>query len=182
MKRKALALAALVSATGAQFANASDGTINFNGQLTDQTCTVSVNGVVTPTVATVTLPTVSTGTLTLAGETAGSTAFNIRLSNCVGAASAVAAFFESGSGVDPFSGHLNNIAGVGSATNVQLQLVDAASNNIISAGNSNQLFSNTFAALVNGEADMPYAVRYYATGATTAGTVVGSVTYSINYQ
>jgi major type 1 subunit fimbrin (pilin) len=181
MKRKALALAALVSASGAQFANASDGTINFNGELTTQTCTISVNGVVAPTVATVTLPTVSTGTLTAPGETAGSTAFTISLRKCSNAAKYSAAFFESGSTVDPFTGNLRNVSG--SAGDVQLQLVDAVSNNAISAGNANQLLSNTFTELQpNQEGDMFYAVRYYATGATTAGTVASSVTYSITYR
>lgn len=47
MKTKALTLAALVCASGAQFANAADGTINFNGELVNQTCTIAVDGVVT---------------------------------------------------------------------------------------------------------------------------------------
>ena len=179
MKLKVFTLTALVAATGAQFASASDGTINFNGELAAQTCTVSVDGVVTPTIATVTLPRVSTGILTAAGETAGSTAFNIRLSNCGGGPKGAAVFFESGSSVDPLTGNLRNV--FGNAGNVQLQLVDGASNRVISAGNTNQ-HSNTFFDITNGDVDIPYAVRYYATGATTGGTVISSVTYSINYQ
>jgi major type 1 subunit fimbrin (pilin) len=49
----------LAAAAVAQSAVAADGTINFNGEVKDQTCTVAVNGQVSPAIATVTLPTVS---------------------------------------------------------------------------------------------------------------------------
>ncbi|WP_339524040.1 fimbrial protein [Pseudomonas sp. EL_65y_Pfl2_R96] len=181
MNRKALALAILVSATGAQFANAADGTINFNGELVNQTCTIAVDGVVTPAVATVTLPTISTSLLTTAGQAEGRTGFNIQLTDCVGAATTAAAFFNSGSTVDPVSGNLNNMTGT--ATNVQLQLVDAQGDTIIKAGNTNQKTQTTRNTIDGtGSANMPYAVQYFATGATTPGTVVSSVTYNVDYQ
>src|SRR5450830_368335 len=92
MNRKTLFIAALVSAATAQFANAaSDGSINFNGELVAQTCTIAVDGVVTPAIATVTLPTASTGNLVTPGEVAGQTGFNIQLSECVGTAKTAAA-------------------------------------------------------------------------------------------
>lgn len=181
MNRKALALAVLVCATGAQFANAADGTINFNGELVNQTCTIAVDGVVTPAVATVTLPTISTSLLTTAGQAEGRTGFNIQLTSCVGAATTAAAFFNSGSTVDPVSGNLNNMTGT--ATNVQLQLVDAQGGAIIQAGNTNQKTQTTRNTIdASGAANMPYAVQYFATGATTPGTVVSSVTYNVDYQ
>lgn len=181
MKRKALAIALLVSAAGAQFANAADGTINFNGELVSQTCTIAVNGVVSPAVATVTLPTISTGRLTAAGQTEGRTGFNIQLSNCVGTATTAAAFFNAGSTVDPVSGNLKNMTG--SATNVQLQLVDQQGGLAIKAGNTNQITQTTRNTIDGtGAANMPYAVQYFATGAAGAGTVVSSVTYNVDYQ
>lgn len=181
MNRKALALAVLVAATGTQFANAADGTINFNGELVNQTCTIAVDGVVTPAVATVTLPTISTSLLNAAGQAEGRTGFNIQLTNCVGAATTAAAFFNSGSTVDPVSGNLNNMTGT--ATNVQLQLVDAQGGAIIQAGNTNQKTQTTRNTIdATGAATMPYAVQYFATGTTTPGTVVSSVTYNVDYQ
>ncbi|MGE8175779.1 fimbrial protein [Pseudomonas fluorescens] len=181
MNRKALALAVLVAATGTQFANAADGTINFNGELVNQTCTIAVDGVVTPAVATVTLPTISTGLLNAAGQADGRTNFNIQLTNCVGAATTAAAFFNSGSTVDPVSGNLNNMTGT--ATNVQLQLVDTQGGAIIQAGNTNQKTQTTRNTIdATGAANMPYAVQYFATGTTTPGTVVSSVTYNVDYQ
>ena len=77
-------------------------------------------------------PTISTGLLTAAGQAEGRTGFNIQLSNCVGAAATAAAFFNSGATVDPITGNLNNMTGT--ATNVQLQLVDAQGGAVIQAG------------------------------------------------
>jgi major type 1 subunit fimbrin (pilin) len=181
MNRKALAIAVLVSASGVQFANAADGTINFNGELVNQTCTIAVDGVVSPAVATVTLPTISTGLLTAAGQVEGQTGFNIQLTNCVGTATTAAAFFNSGATVDPISGNLKNMTG--SARNVQLQLVDQQSGTVIQAGNTNQITNTTRNTIDGtGAANMPYAVQYFATDATTPGTVVSSVTYNVDYQ
>jgi major type 1 subunit fimbrin (pilin) len=181
MNRKVLALAVLVAATGAQVANAADGTINFNGELVNQTCTIAVDGVVSPAIATVTLPTISTGLLTAAGQSEGRTGFNIQLSNCVGTATTAAAFFNAGSTVDPVSGNLNNMTGT--ATNVQLQLVDQQGGAVIKAGSTGQITSTTRNTIDGtGAANMPYAVQYFATGATTPGTVVSSVTYNVDYQ
>ncbi|MBK5414366.1 fimbrial protein [Pseudomonas sp. TH31] len=181
MNRKAIALAVLVSATGVQFANAADGTINFNGELRNQTCTIAVDGVVTPAVATVTLPTISTGLLTTSGEVEGQTGFNIQLTNCVGTATTAAAFFNSGATVDPASGNLLNMTGT--ASHVQLQLVDQQGSAVIQAGNTNQKTKTTRNTIdATGAANMPYTVQYFATGTTTLGTVVSSVTYNVDYQ
>lgn len=183
MKKTLIALAAIGAGALGQAAYAADGTINFVGKLEAQTCTIDVNGTVTPAVATVTLPTVSTGLLATAGQTTGQTGFIVGLKNCVGPAKSAAAFFENGPTVDLASGNLNTTAGAGTANNVQLQLVDASNGAVIKAGNTSQVAGNTQVALdASGNANLPYAVQYYATGATTAGTVNSSVTYSINYQ
>lgn len=181
MNCKTRVLAVLIAATAAPFAMAFDGTINFNGELKAQTCVINVNGSVSPTAATVVLPTVSTSALATAGQVTGQTGFNIQLSKCSGTAKTAAAFFESGSSVDPTSGNLKNTTG--SATLVQLQLVDSANGKAIKAGDSAQVASTSRTSIDgSGNANLPYAVQYYANGATTAGTVVSSVTYSINYQ
>lgn len=181
MNRKILAIAVLVIATSSQLANAADGTINFNGELLNQTCTIAVDGAVSPAIATVTLPTISTGQLTAPGQVEGQIGFNIQLSNCVGTATTAAAFFSSGATVDPISGNLKNMTGT--ANNVQLQLVDQQSGAVIQAGNTNQI-TNTTRNTIDGTgvANMPYAVQYFATDATTPGTVVSSVTYNVDYQ
>ncbi|NMV41359.1 fimbrial protein [Ralstonia insidiosa] len=183
MKKALISAAVIALPVFASVAHASDGTINFSGELVAQTCTIDVNGTVTPAAATVTLPTVSTGLLTTAGQTTGQTGFQIGLSNCSGPAKSAAAFFESGATVDPLSGNLKTTTGTGAANNVQLQLVDASNGSVIKAGDGLQHLTTTKIALdASGNAKLPYAVQYFATGATTSGTVNSSVTYSIDYQ
>jgi major type 1 subunit fimbrin (pilin) len=178
-KVRALFVMAAVCVT--PLAVASDGTINFNGELVAQTCTVAVNGVVSPAISTVTLPTISNSLLTTAGQVAGQTGFSIELSKCSGSAKTAAAFFESGASVDPVTGNLNNLSGT--ATEVQLQLVDASNGSKIKAGDTMQSTATSRLTLdESGAAFMPYAVQYFASGTTTPGTVVSSVTYSVNYQ
>lgn len=160
-------------------ANASDGIIEFNGKLISQTCTIKVDGAVSPTVASVQLPTVSTSLLTSPGQYTGRTNFEIELSNCAGAGLNAAAFFETGADVDSVSGNLINRGG---ATNVSLQLLDNVTNAVIKAGDSSQLTGNSRIPFAGGNAVLPYSVQYLATGASTAGTVTSNVTYSINYQ
>ncbi|MHA6575525.1 fimbrial protein [Pseudomonas yamanorum] len=200
MKRIYIALAALASISAMSAVQASDGTVNFGGMLLTNTCNISVNG--GTNVGTVTLPTLSTVTLGTAGATAGRTNFTIGLSGCnksiyaflngvetsplYGVNTTLSnayAYFENGAGVDPVSKNILNASGT--ATGVQLQLV-RASGLVIKAGDSTQLqvIGNPISGgLVAGQtAVMNYAVQYIATAATTPGSVVGSVTYSIAYN
>lgn len=180
MNYKARVLAVLVAASATSAVMASDGTINFNGELKAETCTVAVNGAgASGTV--VTLPTLSTSVLATAGQVAGQTGFNIQLSKCSAALKTAAAFFEAGGTVESKSGNLKNS---GTATKVQLQLVDATNGKAIKAGDTGQVASTSRVAIDKTAltADLPYAVQYFAEAATGPGTVVSSVTYSINYQ
>lgn len=169
-----ISLGLLLAAAQVNAAEASDGTITFNGQIESQTCTVKVNG--GENNATVTLPTVSSSLLKTAGQTAGSTRFTIDLSDCSTQTGDVYAYFEQGANVNA-NGRLTN---TGTATNVDLQLLDSA-NNALNAGSTEQTTSPTTAALAAGAATLSYAAQYYATAAATSGTVASSVTYSINY-
>lgn len=181
MKKLVLAVSivsALVSVSAAQAA--STGTITFNGLLTANTCDVAVAGQAAD--ASVVLPTISINQLAAATQTAGRTSFDMALTNCAGTLQTASAFFESGSSVNVSTGRLRNMTG--SATNVELQLRDgsSASQAIIQAGNANQVANTTYVDVSSGNATLPYAVEYYATGATEAGTVVSNVVYSIQYK
>lgn len=159
-------------------AQAYEGSINFQGRMVDQTCSITVDGIATvPLLATVTLPTVSASFLDAAGKTSGRTDFNIELSSCSGTATTAAVFFEAGADVDPISGQLINR---GSATNVRLQLLDGTTP--ISAGNTDQRQNTSRVPFAAGNAVLPYAVQYIATGAAGAGTVQSIVMFSIDYQ
>ncbi|HGM5492497.1 TPA: fimbrial protein [Serratia fonticola] len=157
---------------------ASTGTITFNGELTANTCDVSIDG--QPTDATVILPTVSTGTLDTANRTAGDTSFMMALTNCADSTQTASAFFQAGATVDA-NGRLIN---TGTASNVSLQLLDGSSSTQqpIKIGSQEQIMNTVYNGIAGGNVSLPYIVRYFAEGATTAGTVISNVVYSIQYQ
>ncbi|HFW6380829.1 fimbrial protein [Klebsiella aerogenes] len=182
-KLTAIAIIGLGSALSAQAT--STGTITFNGELTDSTCDVSVNGQGSD--ANITLPTVSINELTTAGKTTGRTAFNLQLTDCVpgtsGGQSKVSAFFQTGATVDQSTGRLKNTDTAG-ATMVDLQLLDASNSDaVINVGSTDQVSDMTYTDInADGTATLPYAVEYYANGQTTAGKVASSVVYNLQYK
>ncbi|HEY2454433.1 MAG TPA: fimbrial protein [Scandinavium sp.] len=187
-KTLALLTATCALSLGVSFASnaASTGTITFNGELTDSTCDVTVNGQGED--ATITLPTVSINELTTSGEVTGRTAFNLGLTNCVvgteGGQSKVSAFFQTGATVDQNTGRLINTAS-GGATLVDLQLLDASNSNaVINVGSTDQVTDMAYVDIdpTAGTATLPYAVEYYANGQTTPGVVASSVVYNLQYK
>ncbi len=173
-----LAIAALASMTFA--ANAADGTITFNGLVTDKTCDIT-----TPQGKdfTVTLPTVAKSSLPNAGATAGRTPFTINLSKCT--AGNVATYFEPGATVDFASGRLVNQAAANAAGNVQIRLLGSNSQflPVLAAGAGiAQANSQWVAVAADGSASLNYYAEYYATAAASAGEVTSSVKYTIIYN
>jgi major type 1 subunit fimbrin (pilin) len=163
---------------------ASTGTITFNGELTATTCNVSVDGQGAD--ATITLPTIGTSQLSAATQTAGRTGFVMALSDCAGTLETASAFFEAGSSVEQTTGRLKNMTGTAGLVSLQLRDGSSASQAVIKAGDQSQgqPGGTTYVAYdtTSGTATLPYAVEYYAEGATTAGTVASNVVYSIQYQ
>ena len=178
MKKTILAslLAAAALAPMASFA--SDGTINFSGQITDQTCTINGGQ---PTF-TVTLPKVSASTLAAAGSQAGSTRVPLTLTNCTPASGGVRLYFEPGANVDYTTGRLNVAAG--GAQKVQIGLFnDAAGTSKVNigamTGGQNTAF---FPIAADGTANPVYYALYVSQGGATSGATTTSVTYSLEYQ
>mgnify|MGYP003582572685 CR=1 FL=1 len=180
MKKFTLAASALI--IGLSSAYAADGTITINGQVTDQTCTIT-----TPAGKdfTVTLPTVSKSTLNASGKTAGRTPFEIQLSNC--SVGSVATYFEPGVAVDLGTGRLKNQSTSNpAATGVQVQLLGDNAEFLpikgISPGSA-QSNSQWKTITTAGEgATLNYFAEYYATGAATAGEVKTLVEYTLMYK
>jgi major type 1 subunit fimbrin (pilin) len=172
---------ALMAVTVVQSVQASDGVINFAGELVAQTCTVTIDG--GPSPQTKNLPKVSTSILTAAGQVAGATSFLIGLTGCAATPNSVTAFFEAGGTVDPLTGRMRNTAAAG-ATQVELQLRDGGPGAApILIGSDTQTTTNTrYTIDASGNVTMPYSVEYYATGTTTPGIVESQVTFSIDYQ
>lgn len=177
MNKSILALCLTLAVPGIHSAMANTGTITFNGELTTNTCNVSVNG--GSASDTVTLPTVSEGMLDTAGKTAGQTRFTLGLSGCSGSLLTASAYFEAGTGVNGDG----RLVSTGSAKNVDLQLRDGSNAGaVIKAGSTGQVSDTHYVALASGAASLPYTAEYYATGKAVAGNVKSSVTYSIQYK
>lgn len=185
LNKFAVAISSVMLSFGVvSMANAtSTGTITFNGEVTDTTCEVSVNGQGAD--ATVVLPTVPATELKTSGMTTGRTNFDLQLTNCtVGAdgAKTVAAYFQTGATVDNTSGRLKQTDTAG-AKNVSLQLRDGTNTNVIFVGSSTQQNTNNFVDISSATSvTMPYSVEYYAEDTASAGAVASSVVYNLQYK
>jgi major type 1 subunit fimbrin (pilin) len=171
----AMSLAAAV----AHAAPASNGGVaTFNGQLTSTTCTVTGNSQGTD--FTVKLPTISTAALSTAGSTAGSTGFNIALTNCPAGASNVHTFWNLGTNTLSDGNLLNG----GTATKVEVQLVDYNNGqNVIDVSKADGTQNSKSVGITAGAANLTYAAQYVSpTGGAGAGSVTTNVTYSMIYQ
>lgn len=173
MNIRTLAIAATAAAGLCQGAQASDGTITFNGALQTTTCTITGGGN-----QTVTLPTLATSALPSAGTTAGGTGFSIAVTGCSSGTTATA-YFEAGANTNMTTGRLVN---TGAAGNVEIQVLNASGTVVNLAGSSVAAQGATAANISGGAATENFIARYYATGATTAGAVTSSVTYSMIYN
>lgn len=173
-------LSLLVSTLLLPSAFASDGTITITGTITDTTCTIAVNDGNAD--GTVTLPTVSAKTLAASGDVAGATPFSIGLSSCSGTSLGTAtSYFEPGAYVDTESGRLNVDSATGSATNIQVQLLNSEREAIVAGaatGGQNDISTD----IESGSGTLNYYAQYYATGVSTAGSVSTQVSYTIVYE
>lgn len=173
MNKIALMMAGLVLSTAAL----ADNTIRFQGEVADQTCDISINGnASTPLIL---LPTVAANSLASSGLTAGQTPFTVALTGCTaaGSATSISTVFV-GNNLNA-NGRMGN---TGTAGNVSLRLVDPAAPTA-----PLDLTGQTGAAglvLASGatSASHDFAVQYYAEGAVTPGSVLGSVQYAVSYQ
>jgi len=172
---KAIASALVLGLVGyCGSAMAFDGTITINGQINANTCTITGT---TGKDVSVTLPTLSTTALSAAGQAAGTTPFQLALSNCNGMSATT--HFELGGTVNQTTGNLINS---GTASNVEVRVLNnqfQPINIVTNAGSQTVTLSGTGSTKTG---TMNYYAQYLATGAATAGTVTTSVQYSMNYN
>lgn len=166
-----------IAALASQAARAVDGTITFTGKVVANTCVFKVNGGSSSN--TVVLPVVFTTALGTAGNVAGNTAFTIAASGCDTNLASVQAYFSSAN-VDGTTGNLKN---TGTATNVQVQLLNGTTSTVMPLNAGTATAQNSpVGTLSSGAATMNYSAQYIAVGgAATAGLVNTSVAYTINY-
>ena len=173
MKHKLLALATAAAALTPMISSASDGTITFTGAVQAVTCSIG-----NPSF-TVNLPTVSTSALPSNGIVAGTTRIVIAVTGCNSGLANANAYFESGPNVDSTTGRLKN---TGTAANVDLQLTTTSGAVIDLSKAYGSQYTGQTANIVSNNVVLEYGVRYYATGAATAGNVASSLTYSVVYN
>lgn len=175
MKLKALValLVAVSSLLGMDAAQAADGTITFTGSIVATSCVITGGGNLT-----VTMPPVDASALSTAGKTATPTQFNIAMTGCP-ATTSLHALFEIGTNVDTTTGNLKN---TGTATNVQISLLNSALAAINIATQANNGAGTGLTTTTAGAYTLSYYAQYIATGTAGAGTVASSVTYSLVYN
>jgi major type 1 subunit fimbrin (pilin) len=187
--RRARTLLVVVAAAVAmsRAAVASDGTITFTGAITENSCTVSVDGAGSSD-GTVALPVVDATALARGPApqgTAAGTFFHIALSGCVlthadvagNVPGRVAVYFEAGPTVDAATHALINSG----TSNVEVQLYEATGATQVGS----QIMPGTVAGQSAAGAGTWYFYAGYslaAPGPVRAGTVSTSVTYSLVYQ
>lgn len=157
-------------------ASATSNTINFKGEVSDETCSVSINGNTSSPV--VLLPTVSSSDLNAAGKTAGQVTFDIGLTGCTGSATEtkISTVFAGNQVTD--NGNLGNM---GTAENVEIQILDTAGKAINLSDSFTGEGDLTLAANQT-EASASYTAQYYSTSAASPGTVESTLQYAVTYQ
>ena len=177
MKKHLIALALLSAPI---FVFAAPNTLQFQGEVADQTCDVRVNG--NAANATVLLATVAAAQLTSARDTAGQTTFTVGVSGCaapVSTSQAINTLF-----VGNLTTMAGNISNTGDATRVAPQLLDpAAPNSPFDVSCTGHAAPGLVLNADETSVSHDFAVRYVTEeGGATPGSVLGSVQYSVVYQ
>jgi major type 1 subunit fimbrin (pilin) len=184
MKKLLTIASALALGSVATPAFAYDGTITFNGTISNVTCTLSAAG--GSATGTVTLPTVTQTALKNVGDTAGTTQFSIKLSGCAGTPTPTqaAAWFETGVEVNPAGRLVTTIAGTATDTlSIALYNMASATPIVIGQGNGSLGSSGSIFPINSGNATLNYQAKYYAEKVgIPAGAVQAKVNYTIQYQ
>lgn len=162
-----------------QTALADSGTINFVGQVVQDSCSTAIQGGTGP--ATVTLPTVLTTALDTAGKTAGeSTPFNFSVSGCDASVAARGVHFSlTSTSFDTTNTDLLANTTVGGASNVGIEILEGGAA-IPFAGTANRSKDITIAS-GNGTSD-DFTAQYKSTGTATAGAVTAAMNWSLVYN
>lgn len=192
--KKVLLAASIASALSlfniAQAANS--GTINFTGEITDATCDVVAgdNGNVALPVKSKSLFTNAAGTQSvISGKK-----FNIVASNCAMGTSGktkVQAYFNPQANIDATTGYLYNVTGTAKDVELRLSYSDGTvvdlNNNVLATSDSKYVTVGT-----DNSATMIFQADYVTkkdgkfnktgTDALTAGTVVSSIEYELQYD
>ena len=184
----------LMSGSALAVPNVSDNTVRFLGEVSNQTCSLNINGNEKSPV--VLLPTVSINEFknstaaVVPGQTAGETEFTINISGCSATKDdddAAVPNMETALRI-AFLGNVvtasQNLGNTGDAADISIQLVDDGDTAF--AFTPGDLIRSTKQIQIadNGEVSpTTYKVRYYSESAqATPGSVIASAQYAITYK
>ena len=165
--------------------SATKGTINFEGKVVAQTCTVKGKN---PYEQTVILPTVALNELDLPNTTAGATPFSITLAKCKAGKDVTNVYANFASPLQTnvnSDGRLKNTASSDDAAkNVNIALYQKDENTFINLNNIENSKAGAVALPSSDEDEvtLDYVAKYYATGVATIGAVTSSVEFELAYQ
>ncbi len=171
MKTNILAFAIIASLSAAS-AQAADGTINFNGTITDDTCDISTAS----KTQTVNLGTIGSNSFSAPGTASAATGFTVVMTNCPATHSNLSVKFDgTPAGGDPAVLALTDTPT--KATGVGIQLRDAD-------GSVLPLFADSKpVAITAGNATLNFSAAYVSTAATvTAGEANSTANFTVNYN
>lgn len=172
-KHIVLLLSGIVGYGTIQSAYASDGSINFTGEITDHTCTVDTNSKSN----TVDLGKISSLAFNGSGDTASTTKFIIDLTSCPSTITTARVKFDGANdNVDPAL--LAITGGTGAATGVALELMNSDKTPL----RLNQL-SNSYTLSSTGTNHLDFYAAYKSTNTTvTAGPANANATFTVVYN
>jgi major type 1 subunit fimbrin (pilin) len=181
IKQQGLALALTCAILSPLNALAFDGTITFQGNITNGTCAVSTTGGSADMA--VMMPNTPSSALARAGATSQTISFSINLSKCsADMFNNVSAYFQSPN-TNSATGNLKNTVATGGATNVEVQILDRSVSPINLTFSPEEQYgsSSGTSRIVNGAAVMNYGARYIATGPIKPGLLTTSTNYTVIY-
>lgn len=171
MKTSLLALAFLAGSSFMGVANAVDGTINFTGEITAETCTVNVGGGSAP----VDLGTISSRALATVGDTASRGPFQIVLSQCPAAVTKAGMKFDGQS--DSADSTLLALT-AGGAKGVAIGLYEADATTKIPLGS----VSLSKPLSENSNTEFNFVAKYVSTGPVVAGAANAVAQFTVDYN
>lgn len=182
MKHKSLSFgilsAAALAMTSAHAVQVNGGAVHFEGEVVNAACAIDAGSIN----QTVPMGQVKSSNLAAVGDASTPVGFNIQLNDCDTDTAKTAAIRFSGvtitSGTTAYPTVLAlQTSAAGTATNVGVQIMDSTGVALAVDGTA---FS-TAKELINGTNILPFQARYYAVGASTAGTANADATFQVEY-
>ncbi|WP_315708244.1 fimbrial protein [Brenneria uluponensis] len=168
--KKVLLIATIAALFSTQYASAADGTINFNGSITDTACTVDTSSAN----QTVEMGTVSSSAFNGAGSTASPTRFTISLTACPDTTAKVR--FDGPTALGNSSILRLNDGQTAAGVGVAIYEDDSSTLIPVSTASAAKTLSPT------GTNELAYIAKYMATGDTvTAGGANATASFTIAY-